>query len=275
MSVATLISVSYSASRVKPPQQPTLVAVVPDVQALHATVLTSTTTSFPSAVTEPISLLENPLQVASKRIIPSPSHVASNTADLAESESEYKIARATVFWVGERGSDENGFIHNRASAWDEAWEVHFGGLDDPEKRCGYQPCTFSPKENPFYVALPYNDLDDEGNRKSNSFRIPWYDPELPHSTSILKNRWVEVRTPEATCYAQWEDVGPFEQDDFEYVFGDAINPLNLMGERAGVDLSPALATCLKVDGLGTVKWRHVAHDSVPEGPWRATITTRP
>lgn len=185
--------------------------------------------------------------------------------------SGWKRAIATVFWVGEAASEENGFIHNRSSAWDASWLEHYGGVDDPLERCGNEPCDFVAKENPFYVALPYNDLDETGRPKESAARIPWYEKS---QKSILKNRWVEVRFQGKECFGQWEDVGPFNEDDIEYVFGDANTPLNTDGEKAGIDLSPAMSDCLGIDGSEEVQWRHVAGENVPAGPWRKTVTTR-
>src|SRR5258708_7214112 len=66
---------------------------------------------------------------------------------------------ATVFWVGEpigNGSSAD----NSQSAWDDDWLGHFGGFDDPQDRNGYQPAAFTPRENPFYFDLPYDDFTD-------------------------------------------------------------------------------------------------------------------
>ncbi len=192
-----------------------------------------------------------------------PQHSEESTP--AAPSSSWKSARATVFWVGEGEGAENGFIHNRSSAWDVDWEKHFGGYDDPECRNGFYPCAFTPKENPFYVALPYNDLFLDGQHKD--------DPRLPPGPRIryesdLKNRWIAVKAGEYICYAQWQDVGPFGEDDIEYVFGTAQTPLNRQGERAGIDLSPAMRDCLKVGGLSDVEWRHVDTNEVLDGPWK-------
>ena len=86
---------------------------------------------------------------------------------------QWKPAIATVFWVGEEAAPDNGFIHNKASAWDVNWQKSFGGIDDPKDRCGYRPCAFKPLENAFYVALPYNDITDAGIRKEDTSFIPW------------------------------------------------------------------------------------------------------
>ncbi len=184
----------------------------------------------------------------------------------------WKTGIATVFWVGEVSDASNGYIPNDKSAWDGNWQAHFGGVDDPLNRCGFQPCAFTPKENPFYVALPYNDLDDFGERKPDSVRIPWYSATA--TQSVLKNRWIEVRHKGTVCYGQWQDVGPFYQDDIEYVFGKNTIPKNQFGEKAGIDLSPALADCLSIDGSDPVEWRFVEASRVPQGNWTKIITTR-
>jgi hypothetical protein len=181
----------------------------------------------------------------------------------------WKRARATVFWVGEGEGAENGFIHNRSSAWDVNWQVSYGGYDDPECRNGSYPCGFTPKENPFYVALPYNDLRLDGYHKDDA-RLP-PGPRIRYE-SDLKDRWIAIRANGETCFAQWEDVGPFGEDDIEYVFGDAAIPLNSRGERAGIDLSPAVRDCLGVSGLSDVEWRHAAQSEIPKGPWTRLIT---
>lgn len=192
---------------------------------------------------------------------------------LAHASEPWKQAIATVFWVGEVGSDDNGHIPNLKSAWDQHWLEHYGGVDDPSDRCGYQPCTFMPLENPFYVALPYDDMTEGGARKSAASIIPWKAGAARKSS--LKNRWIAIRANGVTCYAQWQDVGPFESDDAAYVFGDAAEPRNKQGEAAGIDLSPAVRDCLQVPSVAQVSWRHVDDTAVPDGPWRKVVTTRP
>lgn len=212
-------------------------------------------------------------QTAVKNIVNAATTTAGIVKDVATPpESRWKRGIATVFWVGEGEDEDNGYISNVPSAWDEEWMTHYGGVDSRENRCGFQPCAFVPKENPFYVALPYNDLDDDGDKKANAVRIPWNDPSV--SRSVLKNRWIEVRHLGKTCYGQWQDVGPFEEDDIEYVFGTEQNSKNTQGEKAGIDLSPALAECLAIDGSDAVQWRHVESTQVPQGDWTKIITTR-
>jgi hypothetical protein len=182
--------------------------------------------------------------------------------------TQYKIATTTLFWVGEGADSSNNFISNVPSYWDEEWQTHFGGVDSPASRCGYRPCSFVPKENPFYVALPYGEIDPQtGELKPSARGIPWFGEE-----PLLKNRWVEVLYAYKVCYGQLEDVGPNETDDYGYVFGGKQIPQNTFGEHAGLDISPALWECLGLRDNAPVAWRFVREESVPAGPWRETIT---
>src|SRR5260370_17065361 len=36
--------------------------------------------------------------------------------------------------------------------------------------------------------------------------------------SVCKEKWVAIRPGNRVCYAQWEDVGPFRTDHWQYVF---------------------------------------------------------
>jgi hypothetical protein len=177
---------------------------------------------------------------------------------------------ATVFWVGEPADSESGYISNTASAWDDHWRDHFGGLDDPDHRAGWRPAAFTPRENPFYVALPYDDLDDDDHVKASAAGIPGT-AERVDGQSVLKNRWVRIERDGRVAYAQWEDVGPFRSDDFGYVFGTAA-PANRRNDRAGIDVSPAVRDQLALDGEDTVSWRFVDRADVPAGPWLSVVT---
>ena len=184
--------------------------------------------------------------------------------------ANHQKVRATVFWVGEAPDEDNAFITNVASSWSGNWVEAFGGIDSYTKRCGYNPCGFAPKENPFYFALPYNDRQDDGSLKPTAElqRIPWYSGAALEGQSLLKNRWIAVTHQDKTAYAQWEDVGPMNEDDIEYVFGDKAPKY-----KAGLDLSPAMNTYLNLGGEGDVSWRFVDASAVPDGPWKVTVTT--
>ncbi len=180
---------------------------------------------------------------------------------------------ATVFWVGERASNENGYIANVSSAWDDMWMFNYGGVDSPDERNGLYPAEFVPMQNPFYVALPYNDFDENGIQKDalKSY-IPWAPQEQNSSISYCKNRWVKIIKEDKIAYAQWEDVGPFNEDDAAYVFGTA-TPQNTINAHAGIDLSPAVRDYLNLNDIDTVNWQFVDEKDVPDGAWKELTTT--
>jgi hypothetical protein len=175
----------------------------------------------------------------------------------------------TVFWIGELPTPGNP-VPNTVSAWDKRWTSNYGGYDnpDPDTRDGFLPREFTPGQNPFYFALPYNDIGKTGT-KASAQAIPWYDEAFyRHGRTILKGRWIAIRMGGKVCYAQWEDVGPFETDDWDYVFGNA-RPKTKGNKGAGLDVSPAVRDYLEFGtGFGLVDWRFVDVDEVPDGPWK-------
>lgn len=175
---------------------------------------------------------------------------------------------ATVFWVGEEAA-ENNPTPNKASAWDQNWQATFGGYDHPELRSGYAPQAFSPSLNPFYVALPYNDIGKDGrHRPEASEVIPWFwQAYRGDSVSVCKGRWVAIHHQGRVCYAQWEDVGPFEVDHFQYVFGKEA-PRPNRNHAAGIDVSPAVRDFLRLRSGAPVEWRFVEEDEIAAGPWK-------
>lgn len=180
----------------------------------------------------------------------------------------------TLFWAGEEAGDDNKDISNLPSAWDEKWVKHFGGIDTPKKRNGSMPAGFTPDENPFYFALPYNDFNEKGNRKKDvESVIPWAkDRVWKDNESILKNQWIKITKGDKVAYAQWEDVGPFKEDDSEYVFGTA-EPESKTNKHAGLDVSPAVNDMLGLSDIDTTDWQFVDATEVPDGPWKKIVTT--
>jgi hypothetical protein len=174
----------------------------------------------------------------------------------------------TVFWIGETPSGNNP-VPNRSSAWDSNWARNFGGSDSPvpDERKGFIPARFVPRQNPFYLALPFNDVSG-GRTKSESYKvIPWFRETFEKSgQSILKGRWVAIRRGNRICYAQWEDVGPFRSDHWEYVFGSD-RPRPNLNRGAGLDVSPAIRDYLKLGNTDLTDWRFVDFQEVPPGPW--------
>lgn len=179
----------------------------------------------------------------------------------------------TVFWAGEAGSSDNSNISNAPSAWDENWATNFGGTDDPDNRNGYAPAAFTPKENTFYFALPYSDFSESGTRKPTAKNcLNANQPKLKHY-SWCKNTWIEITSGSGRlAYAQWEDVGPYLEDDANYVFGTA-KPSNKVDARAGLDVSPAVRDYLKLKDVDKTSWKFIPADKVPSGPWKITVTT--
>jgi hypothetical protein len=177
----------------------------------------------------------------------------------------------TVFWVGEPASFKS--PDNRRSAWDRDWMVDYGGTDTPliSSREHFRPIAFVPRQNPFYVALPYNDQCHQcpgGIRPEASKVIPWFDPVVAaQGKSNLKGRWLAIRKAGLTCFAQWEDVGPFQIDHWEYVFGNE-RPRPNRNQDAGLDVSPAVRDYLGLNGIDVTDWRFVEQGEVPDGPWK-------
>lgn len=181
---------------------------------------------------------------------------------------------ATYFWAGEEADKDNKNISNLPSAWDDQWTQHFGGVDDPQKRNGFMPAAFVPKENPFYFALPYNDYDAKGNQKKDIFQLAGWAKASGGSgpISVCKNQWVKITKGDKVAYAQWEDVGPFNENDKNYVFGNA-QPKSKTNDHAGIDVSPSVHDYLDLGDIDKVDWQFVNIQDVPDGPWKKIITT--
>lgn len=174
---------------------------------------------------------------------------------------------ATVFWVGEQPSGNNP-TPNDKSAWDVNWMKNFGGYDSPDQRNGWCPKGFTPNLSPFYVALPYNDIMPGGvHRPEAAGVIPWFWQDYQgEGISVCKGRWVAIHYKGKVCYAQWQDVGPFETDHWQYVFGNQPPRKNDNGS-AGIDFSPATRDFLEFTSGDRVQWRFVDKRDVPAGPW--------
>lgn len=173
----------------------------------------------------------------------------------------------TVFWIGEQPTQHNP-VPNTMSSWDMNWQANFGGYDDPDRRNGYLPAGFMPKLNPFYIALPYNDVArGGGHRPEASEVIPWFWRDYRgDGISVCKGRWIAIHREGKVCYAQWEDVGPFEVDHWQYVFGNE-PPRGNRNNAAGIDISPAVRDYLGFRSGERVQWRFVEARDVPRGPW--------
>ncbi len=227
---------------------------------------------------------------------------------------------STTFWVGEifNGSLADG--SQVCSTYDQNWAFHWSGVNKgtvpanaagcagaiiggcdgvssgnacaTEARTatnGFFPTSAPmPHENPFYLDLPYDDVNDATAFAERCSVIPWAnDPGyVGHcadgSFSYMKNRWVKITGPNGhTCYGQNEDAGPSHGSlyhDKAYVFGTTnAQPVQGQFNNAGMDVSPALNGCLgyaELDGENDkVTWQFVDAVDVPVGPWKTVVTT--
>jgi hypothetical protein len=202
---------------------------------------------------------------------------------------------ATTFWVGEIFDPDAPDGSQEISTYDSDWLGSYGGCDGlvagggcrTEARTAandYFPTSMTPLQNPFYLDLPYDDVNDPTGFAQRDAVIPWAgdEPYRSHrgdqSFSYLKNRWVQLVRDGRTCYGQIEDAGPGEYHDAAYVFGtDDARPASTRYGGAGLDVSPALTGCLgfpELDGIAQgISWRFVEAHEVPPGPWTRIVTT--
>jgi hypothetical protein len=204
---------------------------------------------------------------------------------------------ATTFWVGEVFDPEAPDGSQRVSTYDSDWLAAYGGCDgiDTGEECrtesrtadtDYFPTGMTPRENPFYLDLPFDDVNDPEGFALRGEVVPWaHDPAFASSVddptvSLMKNRWVVLHKDGHLCYGQIQDAGPGEYHDADYVFGsDDRRPTNTRFNGAGLDVSPALNGCLgfaDLDGEDDrLDWAFVDDADVPPGPWTRLITHSP
>ena len=169
----------------------------------------------------------------------------------------------TVFWIGEK--------RNYKSSWDLNWTNNYGGFDTPEPsaRRNYIPMAFIPKQNPFYCALPYNDVANGQFKPEAPLVIPWFKQAYTgQGQSVCWHHWIAMRKGNRTCYAQWEDCGPFRADHFQYVFGNE-RPKPNLNHGVGLNVSPAVRDYLGLAPTDVTDWQFVDVRDVPPGPWRS------
>lgn len=174
----------------------------------------------------------------------------------------------TVFWIGEKPTANNP-VPNRSSSWDANWTKNYGGFDNPDRaaRRDFIPANFTPRQNPFYCALPYNDKAKTGHRPEAPRVVPWFrEAYQGPAVSTCKGRWIAIRKGNKTAYAQWEDAGPFRTDHWQYVFGNE-RPKPNLNKGAGLDVSPAVRDYLGLQETDVTDWKFVEFREVPQGPW--------
>lgn len=181
----------------------------------------------------------------------------------------------TVFWIGEQAGGNNP-VPNYKSSWDANWTTNYGGFDTPEpsgrrgiaNSRGTMPVGFTPRQNPFYCALPYNDVTHGQFKPEAPLVIPWFKQDyVEPGRSVCWHRWVSIRKGNRTCFAQWEDCGPFRTDHFQYVFQNE-RPKPNLNHGAGLDVSPAVRDYLGLAPTDVTDWQFVEVRDVPPGPWQ-------
>lgn len=202
---------------------------------------------------------------------------------------------ATTFWVGEIFDPTAADGSQAVSTYDDSWLQHYGGCDgvvvagdcrteSRSSRNNFFPTSMTPKQNPFYLDLPFDDVNDASAAAQRGKVVPWaHDPGwlqklADPEQSIMKDRWVAIRKGSRVCYGQIQDAGPGEYDDTHYVFASTdTRPKNRRYNGAGMDVSPALNGCLDFAELNgendRVDWWFVDDVDVPAGPWRILVTT--
>jgi hypothetical protein len=175
----------------------------------------------------------------------------------------------TTFWIGEPAGGNNP-VHNFSSSWDLNWEQSYGGYDNPSpaSRRNFVPVNFVPRQNPFYIALPYNDVTRGSTKPEAKVVIPWFKEAFTdEGKSVCRDRWVAIRNSTGkVCYAQWGDCGPFRTDHWQYVFGNE-KPKPNLNQGAGLDISPAVRDYLGLSGTDVTDWKFVDFKDIPNGPW--------
>jgi hypothetical protein len=256
---ATLPAVTYAPGTTAP--HPTPATGNATSAAASRTVLASALSALPEITTPSLG-------TASKKYSSSADNLASTTPVHKGPKNIYpwkKNIITTMFYIGE-GPTPISSTTNEASAWDEDWRRSNGGADSPNDRNGYAPASHAARVNPFYVALPFNDLafPDKARRW---LPTGWYRPPRDgKQISACKDRWVEIKNQAGrSCFAQWEDVGPLRYDQAEYVFGSE-RPDTYT--RAGLDVGPAVIQYLNLNDKNPItSWRFVDDEDVPPGVW--------
>src|SRR2546427_451921 len=118
-------------------------------------------------------------------------------------------------------------------------------------------------------ALPYNDVTHGQFKPEAPLVIPWFKQAyMGQGQSVCWHRWISIRKGNRTCYAQWEDCGPFRTDHFQYVFGNE-RPKPNLNHGAGLDVSPAVRDYLGLAPTDVTDWQFVDVRDVLPGPWRS------
>jgi len=152
----------------------------------------------------------------------------------------HKKIKTTYFYIGEKDIYKSGVIDNGSSAWTDVTNH------------GHKTSI-----NNILILKKWKEQAD--SRGNDDF------------VSYCKNKWIKIIYKDKICYAQWEDVGPFETDDIAYVFGNS-RPKNRKNGGVGLDISPACFKYLGMKDNDYTDWQFVDFSNVPDGPWLRYIT---
>jgi hypothetical protein len=202
-------------------------------------------------------LRDNALADAAPKIVPS-------IPISAPTDYRWKTNIVTAAYVIGSSSDQH-----TGSAWDSDWQNHYGGVDplDRGSRRNFLPEEFTPRLNPFYIALPYNDIGAAGTKASARTAVPWFKGTFEREgKSVCRDRWVAIRKGNRVCYAQWSDCGPNGTDHWQYDFGNE-RPKPNSSAGAGLLVSPAVRDFLGMEDQDVTDWKFIEFRSVPRGPW--------
>jgi hypothetical protein len=246
----------------------TITALLSSITSLFAHGAVTKAEPIKTKLTKRTQTLEGQPIVSINSLVFAPNHLRSTLPKPGNSYPWKQQIVTTVFWIGEKPT-ENNPVPNRASSWDKEWSTSYGGFDDPNpaRRSDYIPAKFTPHQNPFYCALPYNDKAATGHRPEAAHVVPWFNQAYQGpGVSVCKDRWIAIRKGNKTAYAQWEDAGPFRTDHWQYVFGNE-RPKPNLNKGAGLDVSPAVRDYLGLNETDVTDWQFVDFKDVPRGPW--------
>src|SRR5438552_726561 len=75
--------------------------------------------------------------------------------------------------------------------------------------------------SPYDYAMPCKKVPHGQFKPEAPLVIHWFKQAYTgQGESVCRHRWITIRKGNRTCYAQWEDCGPFRTDHFQYVFGN-------------------------------------------------------
>jgi len=67
-------------------------------------------------------------------------------------------------------------------------------IPTPSARRDYIPVAYIPKQNPFYCALPYNDVTKDQFKPEAQLVIPWFKQSYTGpGQSVCRHRWIAIR----------------------------------------------------------------------------------